>query len=860
MAESYTLSPEQRRLFKIMRGERERRDISSYAISPATRGNHAPLSRAQQRLWIDQQLYPESSVYNLPLSMRIQGDLDYRALQASFDTILHRHSILRTRFGADAEGEPIQIIEEEICQKLCVIDLKTVKEADREAVLSSWIEEEACRPFDLTTGPLIRGSVFQLASSEYVLAIVAHHIVFDGWSIAIFAHELSEVYQASLNGDEPNLVDLPCQYSDYAIWERQQLRSETTAKSIRYWMQVLSGAPTLLRLPNRNSGADVRTFRANYFPISLTHDIARGVHELSREAHATSYMVLLAVFQVLLWRYSGQRDLVVGTPVANRSLRGLEHLIGVFANLIPIRIYINPGLTFAQLLKEVRAVCLGAFEHQHLPFDRLIEELNPERAPNREPLIQVLFGLRPFEPPTFGNQKLFAASVNPVGTASGSFDLSLFLTESADGFRGTLQYSTDLFCPELISRMVSSWFQLLQLVIAHPEVPLSLIPITPPHDHEQILEWNTTERNYPGVESVVDCFEQQAERRPEAEAVRCEGASLSYGELNRRADQLARYLAARGVGPDVPVGIYMERSLEMMIGLLGILKAGGVYVPLEPDQPEERIRYFIEDGALAIVLNQSRLRSVATGSQLAICLDLDTDWEEIAAWSSTQPVIRPQPDNLAYLIYTSGSTGQPKGAMNTHRGLYNRLLWMQEQYHLGPDDAVLQKTASSFDVSMWEFLWPLISGVTLVMARPGGQRDARYLARTIQEERITTAHFVPSMLAQWLDDPEAANCRGLKRVIASGEELPLSLQKRFYEMLPGCELHNLYGPTEASIDVTAWPCDRTQESGPVPIGRPIANTQMYVLDEGMQAVPVGVAGELYIGGPGWRAVISTGPV
>jgi amino acid adenylation domain-containing protein len=558
-------------------------------------------------------------------------------------------------------------------------------------------------------------------------------------------------------------------------------------------------------------------------------------------------MSLLAAFQVLLSRYSGQDDIIVGSPVANRAHHDLEGVIGLFVNTLLFRTDLSQAGSFRRLLAIVRDTCLGAYAHQELPFEKLVQELRPVRDASRNPLFQVMLVL---ENTAFSPPKLNGLSVSPIEIESttSQVDLALYVRETPDGLRGTFAYSTDLFDATTIARLAGHFSRLLQAVVEAPEGPLWKLCVLSEAERVGMLEgFNETGRGYEVGVCLHELIERRVDGSREEVAVVYEGEELSYGELDARANRLARYLRERGVGRDVLVGVCAERSLELVIALLGVLKAGGAYVPLDPEYPQERLSFMLRDSEAKVLLTQARLLERLPGGEAQV-LCLDRDWGEVERYSAQRLERVGGVEDLAYVIYTSGSTGQPKGAMNEHRGIVNRLQWMQEEYELRSGDVVLQKTPSSFDVSVWEFFWPLLAGARLVMAKPGGHQDPKYLVEVIERAGITVLHFVPSMLQAFLKEPGLRErCGGLRLVMSSGEALSHELEQRFFEALDA-QLHNLYGPTEAAVDVTHWACERGGGERVVPIGRPIGNTRIYVLDEHMQPVPLGVGGELHIGG------------
>ncbi|HEV2734527.1 MAG TPA: amino acid adenylation domain-containing protein, partial [Longimicrobiaceae bacterium] len=578
----------------------------------------------------------------------------------------------------------------------------------------------------------------------------------------------------------------------------------------------------------------------------LPAEVLEKLRALGRQEGATLYMVVLGAFQALLSRYGAGEDVVVGSPIAGRGRAEVEELIGFFVNTLVLRTDLSGEPSFRELLRRVRETTLGAYEHQEVPFERLVAELSPERSLSHSPLFQVAFSLDSAEG---GGGGLAGLSVSGVGTQADSakFDLALGMEASSHGLRGGLTYNTDLWDAATMQRLVGHFARLVEQVAADPDARLSEVALLGAAERRQVVEeWNRTERPYPRGVCIHELFAAQAERVPDAPAVTFEGASLTYAALNARANRLAHHLRGLGVGPETRVGICLDRGPEMVVAILAVLKAGGAYVPLDPGYPAERLAYMLEDSGARVLVTQASSSGLLPADSVRV-VRVDADAAPIAVEPDGGPRTAAVPENAAYVIYTSGSTGTPKGAVNEHRGIVNRLLWMQEQYGLTSGDVVLQKTPVSFDVSVWEFFWPLLTGARLVLARPEGHRDPAYLSGLIEREGVTTLHFVPPMLAAFLDAGEPGRCGSLRRVMCSGEALPYELTERFRTALPEVELHNLYGPTEAAVDVTYWAVE-PRERRVVPIGRPVANTRLYVLDGGGEPVPVGVPGELFLGG------------
>jgi len=656
------------------------------------------------------------------------------------------------------------------------------------------------------------------------------------------------LYTAQLQQAPAGLPALPIQYADFAAWQRQWLQGEIFEALLDYWQEQLHDAPSVLELPTDYPRPATQSFRGGSEFFQLSPELSEALKQLSQQQNVTLFMMLLAAFKVLLYRYTGQSDLLVGSPVANRNCTEVEGLVGFFTNTLVLRTDLSANPRFQDLLGQVRRVCLQAYRHQDLPFEQLVEALPVARNLSHHPLFQVMFALRNPPQETLqlpGLQASGERTINP----SAKFDLTLLFEATESGLKGGFEYNTALFKPESIRRAIGHLQTLLAAIAAHPQQWIAELPLLTPVEQQQQLAWNSTRVEYAQTACIHAQFEAQVARTPDAIALTFQDQQLTYSELNARANQLAHYLQTLGVKPERLVGISVERSLEMVVGLLGILKAGGAYVPLDPDYPQQRLGYMLADAQAPVLLTQQQLISrLPEHDAQVVCLD--ADWEKIATHLRNNPASDVTLDNLAYVIYTSGSTGKPKGVANAHRGVSNRLLWMQAAYGLTPEDRVLQKTPFSFDVSVWEFFWTLSTGAQLVLAQPGGHKDSEYLVKLIAEQQITTLHFVPSMLQAFLSEPGLEACGRLRRVICSGEKLSARLQQQFFASGLRTELHNLYGPTEAAIDVTYWLCQPDRQLAEVPIGRPIANVQIFLLDSHLQPVPVGIAGELYIGGVG----------
>ncbi|HEV8580122.1 MAG TPA: amino acid adenylation domain-containing protein [Thermoanaerobaculia bacterium] len=826
----------------------EAEPIGAAALARVARNRPLPLTFGQERLWFLHRLEPGSPAYNLPVAFDVAGPLDAGALAGAVAGIAARHEVLRTTYD-EAGGEAVQIIHPPPPPGLPLVDLSGLAPARRAGERDLVTAAEARRPFDLVRGPVWRPLLLRLARDEHRLLLTAHHIAADAWSLGVLAAELREGY--SVGGRMETRAEPGVQVADFAAWQRASLQGDVLEELLCRWTAHLAGAPTALDLPADRSRPPVRSDHGGLRRARVSAELAGALRELGRREGATPYMVLLAALAALIARWTGRRDFLVGTPFAGRTRAELEGLIGFFVNTLVLRCDLGGGpLSFRELLARVREECLAAHGAQDLPFERLVERLQPQRDPSRNPLFQVLFVLQNAPEPigAAGPEALPLERVD-VETGTAKFDLTLDAAPAGEGFRLHFEYSADLFDPFTIERLAGHFERLLAGAVARPDEELaSLVLLSHAERHHLLREWSDTAAGYGTPRCLHQLIEDQANRTPDAVAVIFAGQSLTYGELDRRANRLAHRLLRLGVQPDSPVGVCAERSLELEIALLAVLKAGAAYVPLDPEYPRERLAFMLADalGGLAapVLLTQERLLPALPPTHArTILLDVPTCGE---AEPSHRPEVPVHPDQVAYLLYTSGSTGRPKGVMSSHRGIANRLLWMQETYRLDGSDRVLQKTPASFDVSVWEFFWPLLTGAGLVMALPGGHKDPSYLARTIAEDGITTAHFVPSMLSLFLEAPEVESCGALRRVVCSGEALPYELQQRFQNRL-ACPLHNLYGPTEAAVDVTFWAC---RHGGPpmVPIGRPVANTRIHLLDTDLRQVPIGVPGELHIGG------------
>ena len=819
-------------------------------LLPIPRSGDIPLSFAQARLWFLDQLQPKSAFYNIPIALRLSGQLNVAALEKSLNEIIRRHEVLRTNF-TKVSGQPVQVIASTLKLKLLQVDLQNLPFREREIEAQRLATTEAVRPFDLEREPLVRATLLQLGSAEYIFLLTAHHIIFDGWSVGVLVRELAALYEAFSTGKPKVLPELPVQYADFAVWQRHWLTGEILETQLNYWKQQLKSAPALLELPTDRPRPAIQTNRGAHQYVALPVELSEALANLSRRTGVTLFMTLYAAFGTLLYRYTGSSDIVVGTPVANRNRQEIEGLIGFFVNTLVLRTDLSGNPSFDQLLRRVREVTLGAYAHQDLPFEELVEALKPTRSLSHTPLFQVMFALQNAPMPSMELPDLTVSSFS-VETPTAKFDLTLSMENTTSGLIGEWEYNSDLFDAATIARMARHFQTLLEGIVANPKQLVSELPLLTEAERQQLLvEWNNTTKEYPQDKCIHQLFEAQVERSPSSVAVVFEGEQLTYLQLNAKANQLAHHLQSLGVEPDVPVGICVERSIEMVVGILGILKAGGAYVPLDRSYPQERIAFMLENAQVRVLLTQRQLiESLPLHQASLICLD--TDWEVIARQSEENPAIGVTPDNLAYVIYTSGSTGKPKGVTMSHHSLSNLIQWQVENSTASIGTKTLQFSPISFDVSFQEIFSTWCAGGTLVLILEEIRRDPVQLLRFLASEEIARM-FLPfvalQQLAEVADGHEAVPT-SLREVITAGEQLKITRQiANWFSKLKNCTLYNQYGPSESHV-VTAFTLTDSPSYWPAlpPIGRPIANTQIHILDAQLQPVPIGVPGELYIGG------------
>ncbi|HEX8275245.1 MAG TPA: non-ribosomal peptide synthase/polyketide synthase [Longimicrobiaceae bacterium] len=812
-------------------------------IARAPRDGPLPLSFAQQRLWFLHRMEPESPAYNVPAALRLRGRLDAAALERALAGVVRRHESLRTVF-AERGGEPVQVVLDDAAPELRRADLRGLQPAERERAAARLAREEALRPFDLARGPLLRAALLRLDEEEWVLLFAMHHVASDGWSVGVLVREVGELYAAFAEGRGPALPELPVQYADYAAWQRAWLVGDALERRLAWWRGRLAGAPPLLELPTDRPRPAVQDGRGGAVAFRLSARTAHAVRAIARDAGATPFMALLAAWQALLARWSGQDDVLVGTPVAGRTRVELEGLIGFFVNTLVLRAELSGDPGFRALLGRVREAALGAYAHQDVPFERLVEEMQPERTLRHTPLFQAMFAL---QNAGGGELELGGLRAEPLESAAdvAKFDLDLQLAEEGDGLAGALVFRAELFDAATAERLAAHFAALLEGALAAPDAPLARLPLMDAAERARVLEAGRAPAAAHAFAPVHAGVAAQARRTPGAPAVAWERGTLTYAELDARASRLARWLRGRGVGPETRVGICLERGPELAVAMLAVLRAGGAYLPLDPGYPAARLEHALDDSGAAVLLTQERLLGGLpdTGAEI-VCVDADA--ARIAREPAEDPGVETDPDALAYLIYTSGSTGTPKGVGVPHRALANHMAWMLREWPLAADDRVLQKTPAAFDASVWEFWAPLLSGATLVMARPDAHRDPAELARAVAAERITVLQLVPSVLAAMLAEGRLE--RGTLRLLfCGGEALPARDAARAREAA-GAEVVNLYGPTEACIDATWHRVTGVEGGTTVPIGRAVDGVAAHVLDPDGEPAPWGVPGELCLGG------------
>ena len=841
------LSPAQRAaLAQRLRGDAA---SASPIIPRLAQNGPIPLSFAQQRQWFLWRMNPDSTAYHLCGGLEFSGRLSIEALKASLQALVARHHSLRTTFQEHSTALAEQIIHAPTEVDLPCIDLSALADKERAQRLPAEIERICRQPFNLEKGPLLRVVLLQCTPDRRRLIAVMHHIIADARSTQIILDEIAVLYRAHLNNTAPPLPPLPIQYIDYAAWQREWIASSAgAARQLAWWQQTLGDEQPVMALHTDRARTINDRYTAARQRISLPSELTDALRRQANAQGGTLFTALLAAFEALLFRYTGQSELRIGVPIAGRNRAEVQDIVGFFINTQVLCARVDGRMPFTELLAQTRAMAFDAQANPDLPFEKLVEALRPERSLNTQPLFQVMFNHLKMDRGALEGWPGLTVQRLDFDQAEAQFELTLDTRELGDGrVEACFTYAKELFESATIERMAAHYVRVLTALAERPQQTVGEIELLSVAEREQLRTWGINSTGYPDSEPVHRLIERQVRSTPQTTALIFADDQLSYRELNVRSNRLAHRLIALGVKPEVKVGIAVERSIEMVVGLLGILKAGGAYVPLDPEYPKERLAYMIEDSGIELLLTQNRLRTALPLTNALQVLELGT--LDLSTESEHDPQVAVHGENLAYVMYTSGSTGKPKGAANRHRALRNRLQWMQDAYRLDGSDTVLQKTPFSFDVSVWEFFWPLMVGARLVLARPGDHRDPARLVGLITAHDVTILHFVPSMLQAFLGHEGIEVCTGLRRVICSGEALSVDAQKAVFKRLPRADLHNLYGPTEAAIDVSHWTCcddGRTQ----VPIGQPISGIQTWVLDGALHPVPQGVPGELYLGGAG----------
>ncbi len=835
------ISPEQRELLMLRLGKMKARaeDLSTSDVIQQDGQSCYPLSYGQLRLWFLEQLDPGSPVYNVFLAFRLQGPLNVEALEQSFAKILSRHEILRATF-ATVNNQPVQIISPEINLNLTVEDLSYLPEPDRQVEAERRVVAESRRPFDLSTGPLFRVNLFKLSEQEHVLQVTVHHIVSDGWSLEVMLGELSDWYKSfTAGGDSPR--PLAMNYLDYVQWQKHKVEGEILRQQLPYWRQQLKGALPVMDLPVKGTRPTRQTFNGTNQKFRIGPALTRALKALSQSERSTLYMTLLAAFQTLLHRYTGQNDILVGSPAAGRERIETEALMGMFVNTIVLRSDLSGDPTFRALLARVREVALGALAHQELPFEKLVEDLQPERSLSHMPLFNVAFVFQRGMEQRFDLPGLITTRLQIEG-ATAKFDLTVYLTDASDGLEGVLEYNTDLFDEATMQRMVGHFQTLLEGIADDPDRRITSLNLLTDLEEQLVVEWNKTRRNYPDRSTVQELFEAQVAATPNGQAVVCGENKLSYEQLNRRANRLAHYLRRQGVGKEKLAGVCLERSEHMVVALLAILKAGGAYVPLDPTYPKDRLGFMLSDAAMKVLLTQEAMLDRLPQCDTTV-ISIDRIADELDAEDDANPQPVATGENLAYVIYTSGSTGKPKGVEIEHRGLLNLVSWHQRYYEVNAADRATQLASAAFDASVWE-LWPyLTAGASVYIVDEETRAQPQKLLAWLSEHRITLS-FLPTPLAEAVLTEPLPEQLSLRALLTGGDRL----HRGDWGKLP-FKFVNHYGPTEITVVATCGIVSERERRDPL-IGRPIDNTEIYILDSQQRAVPIGVIGEIYVGGAG----------
>ena len=822
-------------------------DLKLPPLEPVTRDQELPLSFAQQRLWFLDQLEPGSISYNIPSALKIHGRLNVEILENCIQILTKRHESLRTTFPNE-RGKPIQKISPDSDFYLEILDISKIAENEREVESTKLVQKEFQTSFDLINGPLFRVNLIKLSDEDFIFLINMHHIISDGWSMGVMISEIAQLYRAS-SLDEPfQLSELEIQYADFSLWQRTWLDGDALEKQVNYWKNQLAGYPQLLEFPTDKPRPAVQTFNGATENFQFSKTLSNSIMKLSRKEGVTPFMTLLSVFQTLLHRYSGQSEILVGSPVANRTHSKLENIIGFFVNTLVFKADFSNRLEFSELLRKTRETCLGAYAHQDLPFEKLVEELHPMRDLSHSPIFQVAFVLQNLPTQTVLEMPDLKFSAFSGEGNTSKYDMTLTMSDTGDFYFGSLEYNTDLFEKESIFRFIDHYKSLLENLVNDPALNVAEVSILGDNEKEKLLiDWNRSQGKFLKDKCVHERFEELAETNPQNLAVifkkdiKSDVTELTYDELNSKANQLAYYLRKLNIGQEKVVGISLQRSPEMIISMLAILKTGAAYVPIDPNYPKDRIQYMIHDSGASVVLTDLVTKDLLPSDSVQL-ICVDSDWAKIFSEPSTNLGLNVDPENLAYVIYTSGSTGKPKGTMLRHRGALNLSAAQIENFKVGSESRIMQFASLSFDAATWEFIMALLSGASLVLTSQDTIMSGDELTELVDDQKVTTITIPPSVLAVWPEN----QLPNLKTIITAGEAVSSELEEKWKT---DRQFFNAYGPTETTVCCSMFQCDHHYPKGP-PIGTPISNFQLYVLDAYLQPVPIGVPGELCVSGTG----------
>ncbi len=842
------LSPEQRELLEARMREKGLSVPKPHVITPIP--GRAELdtfqtSLDQERLWFIDQMEPGNPSYNIHTTTRLLGPMDVERMQRAVNAVIARHEVLRTTLQV-RDGVPAQVVAPRLEIEVGIVDLTHVPEAERDAAASAAAVEAASVRFDLERGPLVQVKLARFTPEDHVMMVCMQHAITDRWSFDVFEREVAQVYVALRDGVEPDLPELPIQFADFAVWQRQQLSGEAGERHLGYWKKTLGDAPMVLEIPTDRPRPPVQTFAGGREYVTYPPEVLEHLKGLAQETGATMFMAMLAALDVLCWTYSGQKDFVIGSAIIDRNRPETEHVIGYFLNMLLLRATIDPRMSFRDLLEQARDTSLGAYAHQEVPFATLVDELKPRQDPSRNPLIQVSYIYLDFPILTTPEELGFRSSSIDVDNGASRFDMTLACWELPEvGIHSYVEYNSDLYDGPKVAQMLRHLGRILEIASADPDRPLQELFLLDEEEHASLC----VDFQAPGKTAACrlhDGFLEALVDHADDPALSIGSHTLTYADLNLRSNRVAGRLRALGARPGQTVPVQAERSPELVVALLGVLKSGAAYVPLDPAQPVERRERMLEGLPISAMLVQEGVGELpSTPIRILTIEEAQADGGPDGDLPHTA-----RPEDLAYVMFTSGSTGVPKGVMVPHGAIANRVRWAQEQEPLGPEDRVLHNASFAFDIAAWELFGPLAAGAKVVLPREGEHQDPVALVRLLGEERITVAHFVPSLLRALLGVPEFAGCTSLRLVYCGGETFERDLHDRFREVFPHCTLVHLYGPTEAAISCFAWEAEAEPSPGALPLGRPISGMRAYLLDECLRPVPRGVPGELYLGGVG----------